>query len=61
MCRKNGFPLAVAQANEWIQTHDIITIDIQNAFNTVPFEAILNGLIKNNIDGTLITYIMYML
>jgi hypothetical protein len=38
----------------------VIKLDIQNAFNSVPFETIIFGLFKQNTSYTLIKYITYM-
>ena len=61
MCKQNNFLLAVTTGQKYIKNGYIITLDIENAFNSMPFETILNGLIFNKIDGTYIKYTMHML
>ena len=63
MGKANGFVEAIDLAKKWIMTEgaNILTLDIENTYNKTPFEAILNGLIRRNVDGTLISYIMHML
>lgn len=51
--KKHGHHKIIAQIELFTKSKDILTIDIQNAFNTLPFETICYNLNNIGIPGNL--------
>ena len=49
------------KAREFAKDSHVLLLDLTNAYNSIPYESIVNGLHKMGTSYTIIKYIVYML